>query len=272
MEKVSLKNIKIVIIFAVVIVIVVCILKLQIANSTSKSKQDNKQQEQQKEQINQTPEENNADSGNEYIEPDDEYSENENTYGSNTNTDRNSYREENNTSATEASYGSYDSNETFDEFDNRKSERETSKSNTDSIFEQDEIKPEKKAEEKKVIVPVREKTPQEIYNFAVLEMKKGRYNSAIYEFNNAIDVLQDANTIMTARRYLASCYEKQGINTEAFDIYESIYLETGKKDDLIQLYRLGQKTKRTFTVHTYIQEYIDSHPDEQESLAGYLKY
>ena len=48
-----------------------------------------------------------------------------------------------------------------------------------------------------------------------------------------------------------------GALSEAFDLYEYIYLETGKKSDLLELFRIAQKTKRTYTVHTYIQNYIE---------------
>lgn len=269
MEKMSLKNIKLVLISIIVLVIIVLLLNLMIANSTSKVKSSKEQQQPAQEQTetdtdedtnaeeNETPSENS-----EYIESDDEeYPRNQRTTS-----DRS-------TSTQEYSYSEYsESTQDTASFPEKTKKTDNETKTSSSIFEQNEIKPEKKPEEKQIIVPVKEKTPQEIYNFAVLEMKKGRYNSAIYEFNNAIDVLQDANTIMSARRYLASCYEKQGINTEAFDIYESIYLETSSKSDLLQLYRLGQKTKRTFTVHSYMQEYIENHPEEQESLAGYMNY
>lgn len=118
--------------------------------------------------------------------------------------------------------------------------------------------------------PQQQKSPMETYNFALLEMNKQRYNSAIFEFNNAIDTLGNYDLILKARRNLAYCYEKKGIDTEAFDIYEYIYIETGKKLDLLNLSRVAKRLDRIDDIKGHMQTFIETNPEELDLFIEYM--
>lgn len=267
MEKMSLKNIKIILISIMILLVVVMVLKLQIASTSSEKRHRQQQETQTQAQKEEAPKEETTT----YFEEEPEQ-DNQDSSEIKTSKKKKSKTEEND-------------NEEFyfpksDETDNSND----TKSNEEKyiVHENEEVETSVKNEKekdketkiKKVVIPeaIKEKTPQEIFDYAVLEMRRGNLNSAIYEFNNAIDVAVDSNTALKARKYLAQCYERKGINSEAFDLYEYIYLETGKKDDLLELYRVAKKIKRAYTTYTYFQSYIEQHPEESESLSSYMTY
>ena len=261
MEKMGLKNIKIVIISITILVVMVLVLKLQIMSKTSEKKLSNQQETTSQAQ--------------EYeIEDDDHitgnYEEPEQDTQENTSEEKTTKKDDKEEPKKQIKTKDYDNGEFyFPEYEADKRNKKISNEETKTI-----IDTEKKKQATRVVIPevIKEKTPKETFDYALLEMRKGNLNSAIYEFNNAIDIADNPDMALKARKYLAECYERKGINSEAFDLYEYIYLETGKKSDLLELHRIAKKTKRTYTAYTYIQSYIEEHPEEAESLSDYLSY
>ena len=265
MEKMSLKNIKVILIAIIILFILVSIFKAQTTALSNASKTKESAVENTNNRI---PEE--------YTIPNEEIQKENNSVDEEleVDTDPNEPQAQNKEVSEGANLTEDFNPELFKEKEASKGPKTQEDKNADKLLSQDILETKKEQQVQKTTIQQvkKDKTPQEVFDFALSEMEKGRYNSAIYEFNNAIDKATTEEMSLAARKYLAQCYEKKGINTEAFDMYEYIYLHTNNKDDLLEMNRVAHKTTREHTAHNYIQKYIDEHPEEKDNLSRYINY
>ena len=265
MEEMSLKNIKIIIIAIVVLIAVVVVFRLQILGTTLEKKYQNNNKPKISQQTKSQKSEETLEADEEYIEKDDDTKNNEEksnnipkeALNKQNNFSSSSFEIENKHKEDIENYDRYDNYDRYikknydDDYDDDKPTKTTSSAKKPVEYEQ---------------IPIKPKTAKENFNYALSEMQKGNTNSAIYEFNNTIDISTDSNLTRKAKKYLAQCYEKKGIYSEAFDIYEAIYLDTNSKNDLLEMNRIAKKANRTNTVYSYAQSYIEQHPEEEDLM------